>query len=217
MNQQRIELAMNDLYTAVMHDVKNQLAELASRLHKRGDAKEEMEIAMNASRRLTEMLMLSRQNNEQLWVNADTVNPADFLELLAAEYAELFPDIKISIDVEHAPAYAFFDEALIRMALGNALHNACRYAQTQVKLDAYEQKQMLVLEVSDDGPGFSNNILVSGGKLPATVSNKGSGLGLYLANKIAEMHHLKENHGYIELMNNENGKTTGGKFRMFLP
>lgn len=207
---------MNELYTAVMHDVKNQLAELASRLHKRGDAKEEMEIAMNASRRLTEMLMLSRQNNDQLWVNADTVNPADFLELLAAEYAELFPDIKITINIDHAPSYAFFDEALIRMALGNALHNACRYAQTHVELAAFEQNQMLVLEISDDGPGFPEHIVASGGKLPVTVSNKGSGLGIYLANKIAEMHHLKEKKGYIELMNNING-TTGGKFRMYLP
>lgn len=208
---------MNDLYTAVMHDVKNQLAELASRLHKRGDAKAEMDIAMNASRRLTEMLMLSRENNEQLWVNADTVNPADFLELLAAEYAELFPDIVISIDVEHAPAYAFFDEALIRMALGNALHNACRHARNNVRLSAFEQKNMLVLEVSDDGPGFPENILESGGKLPGTVSGKGTGLGLYLANKIAELHHLKDCHGRIELINAEPGKASGGKFRMILP
>lgn len=196
-----------------MHDVKNQLAELALRLHKRGDARAEMEIAMNASRRLSEMLLLSRENSEQLSVNADTVNPADFLEILAAEYAEFFPELSIHVDVEHAPACAFFDDALIRMALSNALHNACRYARSQVKLAAYSMRDMLVLEVTDDGPGFPEQVLKSGGKLPAAVSGGGTGLGLYLANKIAQLHQLKDRHGSIELCNDGNG----GQFRIFLP
>jgi signal transduction histidine kinase len=208
---------MNDLYAVVMHDVKNQLAELASRLHKRGDARAEMEIAMNASRRLSEMLLLSRETCDQLWINADTVNPADFLEILAAEYAELFPEIVIDIDVGRAPACAFFDEALVRMALGNALHNACHHARSHVRLGAFEQQNMLVLEVSDDGPGFPESVLSSGGKLPGTVSDTGTGLGLYLANRIAQLHHLKENRGRIELINAEPGKTGGGQFRMILP
>jgi signal transduction histidine kinase len=206
---------MDDIHAAVMHDVKNQLAELALRLHKRGDAKAEMEIAMNASRRLSEMLLLSRANSDQLCVNADTVNPADFLEILAAEYAELFPNIVIDVDVGQAPACAFFDDALIRTALASALHNACRCARSHVRLAAFEQQKMLVLEVSDDGPGFPAYVLESGGKLPVSVSGNGTGLGLYLANKIAELHQLKDRHGCIELSNDESG--TGGRFRMILP
>ncbi|MFA6970862.1 MAG: HAMP domain-containing sensor histidine kinase [Gallionella sp.] len=210
---------MNDLYTAIMHDVKNQLAELALRLRKRGDARAEMEIAMNSSRRLSEMLLLSRENNDQLWINADTVNPADFLEILAAEYTELFPSIAIRVDVARAPACAFFDKALIRMAFGNALHNACRYARSHVQLAAFEQDNMLILEVCDDGPGFQENVLTSGGQLPAVVTGAGTGLGLYLANKIAGLHQLKDQHGHIELSNivNESGKVNGGQFRMVLP
>lgn len=210
---------MNDLYTAVMHDVKNQLAELALRLHKRGDASAEMEIAMNSSRRLSEILLLHRESADLLSVNADTVNPADFLEILAAEYTELFPDIAINVDVDCAPDYAFFDDALIRMALGNSLHNACRHARSIVQLAAYEQDNMLVLEVSDDGPGFPESMLASGGKLPAAVSSSGTGLGLYLANKIAGLHQLKSIPGRIELSNitDESGKVSGGRFRMVLP
>lgn len=208
---------MNELYTAVMHDVKNQLAELALRLHKRGDAKPEMEIAINASRRLTAMLLLSREEEAQLWVNADTVNPADFMEILAAEYAELFPAVAIRVDTEHAPACGFFDDALVRLAFGNALHNACRYGRSCVQLAAYEQGNRLVLEVCDDGPGFPEGVLASGGKLPMAVSGTGTGLGLYLANKIARLHRLKDQHGYIELSNDESGLTTGGRFRMVLP
>lgn len=208
---------MNDLDAAIMHDVKNQLAELALRLRKRGDARAEMEIAMNSSRRLSEMLLLSRENSDQLWVNADSVSPADFLEILAAEYAELFSDVIFHVDIERAPACAFFDDALVRMALGNALHNACRCARSRVQLAAFEQDGMLVLEVCDDGPGFPEDVLRSGGKLPAAVSGAGTGLGLYLAHKIAELHQLNGQHGHIELSNGGSGQTNGGRFRMVLP
>ncbi len=202
---------MNDLYAAVMHDVKNQLAELTLRLKKRGDAKAEMEIAMSATRRLTELLLLSREDS--LWVNPDAVNPADFLELLAAEYAELFPDIAINIDVFAAPACVFFDETLVRMALANALHNACRFANSEVRLAARQQDNMLVLEVSDDGAGFPENQLGSDFSLPSAVSGTGTGLGLYLAKKIAELHKLGDRCGYIQLSNEE----SGAKFRLILP
>jgi len=203
---------MDDIYSAVVHDVKNQLAELALRLGKRSDAQLEMGIAMNASRRLSEMLLAHREASDQLQVNTNTVNPADFLEILASEYRELFPAITIRVDTERAPVCAFFDDALVRLALGNALHNACRFTRSCIQLAAYEQDSMLVLEVSDDGSGFPENVLASGGKSPAAASGSGTGLGLYLACKIAGLHQLQGRHGSVELSN-----SPGGRFRMMLP
>lgn len=203
---------MNDLYTAVVHDVKNQLAELALRLGKRDDAQQEMKIAMNAARRLSEMLLVHREATDLLDVNTNTVNPADFLAILAAEYCELFPALSIHVDAERAPDCAFFDDALVRMALGNALHNGCRYARNSIQLAAYQQDNMLVLEVSDDGPGFPESVLISGCMLPAAASGSGTGLGLYLARKISELHKLHDRHGSVELSN-----SSGGRFRMLLP
>ncbi len=203
---------MNDVYAAVVHDVKNQLAELALRLGERGDAQQEMVIAMNAARRLSEMLLVHRQASDLLGVNVDSVNPADFLEILAAEYRELFPKLSIDASVDRAPGFAFFDDALVRMALANAIHNSCRYAQSRVQLAAYMNDKMLVFEVSDDGPGFSDNVLAEGGMAPSSVSGEGTGLGLYLARKIAELHHLEGRRGHVELNN-----TKGAVFRMILP
>lgn len=201
-----------DLYAAVVHDVKNRLAELSLRLSERGDAQQEMVIAINAARRLSEMLLMHRQANDLLSVNADTVNPADFLEILAAEFRELFPEITIDIDSGKAPTFAFFDDALVRMALANALHNACRAAHSRVKLAAYARDRMLVLEVADDGPGYPEEVLQTGGAEPSAVSRRGTGLGLYLAGKIAGLHQLENCRGYIELSN-----ASGAVFRMMLP
>jgi len=203
---------MNDLYAAVIHDVKNQLAELALRLGERTDAQQEMVIAMTAARRLSEMLLVIRQESELLSVNPDSVDTADFLAILAAEYRELFPALAIDIDTEHAPAFAFFDDALVRLALSNAVHNACRSARTRVRLAAREQDGMLVLEVTDDGPGYPDETLANRGDTPASASTRGTGLGLYLARKIAELHKLEGRNGRIELSNDR-----GAVFRMFLP
>lgn len=203
---------MNDLYAAVIHDVKNQLAELSLRLGARADAQQEMVIAMNASRRLSEMLLMHRQANAQLAVNADSVDAADFLAIVAAEYRELFPGLQIELDTSAAPAMTFFDDALVRMALANAVHNACRAARSKVRLAAYAQDKMLVLEVADDGTGYPEAMLQDGGAEPSAVSGRGTGLGLYLARKIAELHHLQETHGRVELSN-----ANGAVFRMFLP
>jgi len=203
---------MNDLYAAVVHDVKNQLAELALRLGKRDDTRQEVAIAISAAGRLSEMLLLHREAADQLQVNVDAVNPADFLAMLASEYSELFPKVLLQIDAARAPACAFFDDVLVRMALANALHNACRHARATIKLAAYEHDAMLVFEVADDGAGFPEKVLLDAGKSPAPASDFGTGLGLYLARKIAELHRLHERHGRIELSN-----VSGGQFRMLLP
>lgn len=203
---------MNDLSAAVIHDVKNQLAELALRLGERKDAQAEMMIALNAARRLSEMLLVQREAAHTLTVNPNSVNPGDFLAILAAEYRELFPKLQINIHAEQAPSFAFFDDALVRMALANALHNACRAASTKVSLAAFEQDKMLVIEVADDGPGYPENILQNAGAEPTAVSSCGTGLGIYLACKIAELHSLDNRHGSIELCN-----SNGAVFRMKLP
>jgi signal transduction histidine kinase len=203
---------MNNLSAAVIHDVKNQLAELSLRLGARGDAQTEMVIAMNASRRLSEMLLIYRQENDLLGVNPDSVSPSDFLTILAAEFGELFPHLRIEVDPSHAPLFAFFDDALVRMALANALHNACRAAKSQIKMAAYTRGKMLVLEVADDGLGYSESLLKSGGAEPSAASGRGTGLGLYLARKIAELHRLDNLQGSVELSN-----ANGAVFRMILP
>lgn len=203
---------MNDIFAAVVHDVKNQLAELALRLEKRDGAQQEMALAMNAARRLTEMLLVYLHENDRLSVNSDSVDAADFLAILAAEYRQLFPQLTIEVNTDLAPAFAFFDDALVRMALSNALHNACRFAHSRVMLSAREQDKMLVLQVSDDGAGYTQSVLSNGGEQPSTVSYRGTGLGLFLAKRIAESHQLEERHGRIELSNAE-----GAVFRMMLP
>ncbi|MDZ4202652.1 MAG: sensor histidine kinase [Gallionella sp.] len=206
---------MEDMYAAVIHDVKNQLAELSLRLGERGDAQREMLIAMSAARQLSKMLLVHRQSAGALSVNADSVDTSGFMAILAAEYRELFPRLQIWVDATDAPAFAFFDDALVRMALANAMHNACRHAAQKVELSARQQDGMLVFEIADDGPGFPLGVLAQGGLAPSDVSARGTGLGLYLAGKIAALHCLHGRCGHVDLANA--GGAGGARFRMMLP
>lgn len=207
-----MEFDMNDLYAAVVHDVKNQLAELSLRLSARDDSQLETGIAMNAARRLTELLLLQRQDSDLLEANVDSVDPVDTLNMLAAEYRDLFPAIDLVVDTESAPVFGFFDDALVRLALANAVHNACRYARSRVTLSAGKADDMLVFEVADDGAGYPTEMLMDDTMVPSAASYRGTGMGLYLARKIANLHELEGRRGSIVLDNRD-----GAVFRMMLP
>jgi len=203
---------MEDISAAVIHDVKNLLGELALRLEARGDSAQEMGIALNASQRLTELLLILRQEAGMLRANIDSASPADLLQELVDEYHMLFPALDIRSELADAPPFWFYDAALIRLALANAVHNACRHASSTVSLTASKQGQQLVFEVTDDGPGFPAGMLDATDTSPAPASRHGTGLGLYLAKKIAELHTLNDRRGNVVLAN-----AVGGVFRLELP
>lgn len=203
---------MNVLYSAVVHDVKNQLAELALRLEQRGDASVELAIAIRAAQRLTKLLLLQRHEDGQLNARIDSACPAELLQDLAAEYQALFPAIRLATELTAAPPYWFFDAQLIRLALSNAVHNACRHAHAQVALRARSNDGELVIEIEDDGDGFPQEQIETATEGPKQVSAQGTGLGLFLARQIAALHTLEGKAGRIELLNRQ-----GAVFRLRLP
>lgn len=203
---------MEDISAAVIHDVKNLLGELALRLESRGDAPQELEIALGAAHSLTELLLVKRQQAGMLQANIDSASPADLLLELRDEYHALFPALDIRVSDDAIPPFWYYDEALIRLALGNAMHNACRHASSVVMLAARKEGEALLFEVRDDGPGFPEERLHATGDAPAPASRGGTGLGLYLSRKIAELHTLNGKCGSVSLKNDG-----GGVFCMTLP
>lgn len=193
---------MQDLQAAVIHDVKNQLAELAMRLERRGDCALETGLAMSAAQRLTELLLAGREQAGHLRANIDSASPSDLLEELAAEYRALFPGLTIRLELDTAPSYWFFDQALLRLALSNIVHNACRFAQATVCLSARESNGWLEIEVCDDGVGYPQEMLEADiAAAPFSASRHGTGLGLYLASKIAKIHQNTSKFGELTICN----------------
>lgn len=202
---------MDDLGAAVIHDVKNRLAELALLLERRLDCTRETGIVMEAARQLTGMLLAYRDQAGKLAANIDSASPTELLRELVEEYRILFPSLSLEANAEVAPAFWFYDAALIRLALGNALHNACRHAVSQVRLAVFEQEGRLIFEIADDGRGYPPEMLVPG-QQEMLHSRLGTGLGLHLARRIAALHVLREQSGEVVLVNRK-----GACFQLILP
>jgi signal transduction histidine kinase len=75
--------------------------------------------------------------------------------------------------------------------LGNLMDNACKWARTQVTVNARRADSHLLIAVEDDGPGIPEErhaeVLHRGRRLDETVA--GSGLGLDIVQEIADLYH----------------------------
>jgi signal transduction histidine kinase len=95
--------------------------------------------------------------------------------------------------------------------IGNLLDNAWRWARTEVRITATAEGRMIAIEIADDGPGISEELLASaiepGRRLDE--SGEGHGFGLSIARELAEWHG-----GRLILVN---GKTGGLSATLRLP
>jgi signal transduction histidine kinase len=105
-------------------------------------------------------------------------------------------DLKLSTEVEPADAVVECDPALLRIALSNFLGNAAKYGTPggQVRITAQRTDNELSVSVWNEGPGFPRD---QRGKLfrkftrlstPELKKRRGTGLGLYNAWRIIELH-----------------------------
>lgn len=204
---------MNELELAVIHDAKNNLGEVVFRLEARGDCFAEIESLIRASNSLTNLLLWHRQQDGAMTINIDSASPADLLNALAEEFRQFFPNLSIECNTSNAPIFWFYDETYIRLALVNALHNACHFAKVKVQLSARQVDGKLVLTIQDDGAGYNDVMLERHDQQQlAEVSRRGTGIGLALASSIANMHTNKGAHGQVVLRNDH-----GAVFELELP
>ncbi|MBK8386746.1 MAG: ATP-binding protein [Accumulibacter sp.] len=199
-----------EIATLTLHDVKNRLAQLAGRAEARGDV-ETLREAMAAAETLTRLLIYYRSDVGSLALDIDAHAPVD----LAAEFVDaafLRGNCQVDVDCSQAPTLWFYDQALVRMVLANAVQNAARHARTRIAIEVAESDGFLEFVVRDDGSGFDEQLLNDAGGAAVHVTGEGTGLGLRLARRIAEMHENAGQRGQIRL-----GNECGAVFRLLLP
>ena len=165
---------------------------------------------------LMQLLALYKIENNQLPFNPSYHNLHDFIEdhmvlhqpLLDAK--EFVYQINIDEDWEVA-----FDDALISMVISNIIGNAIRYAHSKILISA-ERSEGLSIIISDDGPGYPAQMLEKVGDYIHGInhSSGSTGLGLFFAQKIAELHSHGDNYGRINLRNG--GQLGGGVFELII-
>ena len=198
-----------DLAAFAIHDVKNRLAVLASRADAKGDG-ETLRGILEAAATLTRLLAWYKAEKGSLAIDVDARTPADLLNELVLEIGKQ-TSLSVRADLGSTPTLWFYDEALVRMVLLNALYNALRHARRQVLMAARVLDGWLEFSVRDDGPGYPAAMLGEAVAMQP-LSSEGTGLGLHLAGRVAALHEHGGQRGYLHLANDG-----GAVFRLLLP
>jgi len=120
------------------------------------------------------------------------------------DYLIRYPGKHMKIDINDGHTITG-DGLLLQIVVNNLLENAIKYSpkESKVQVKLYEKGKILRLEVTDEGPGISDNdkkkVFEKFYRLgnEATRRAKGTGLGLYLTRRI-----IREHHGQIFITDN---------------
>nr|WP_314864121.1 HAMP domain-containing sensor histidine kinase [uncultured Undibacterium sp.] len=217
-----------DIAALTIHDVKNNLAQLASEAESRGDLKS-MHVAMEASGTLSGLLCFYKSETHNLHVQIEPQDPTELLVDLVAAIASNHPAnsrVTIIQDNSQAPGIWFYDRTLIQMVLANALQNALRYARHEITITVADYSGQLMFQIQDDGKGYPQTVLENMDSY-SPVTRHGTGLGLRLAQRVLALHQNQGKSGSIRLWNGvseavsstttNNEKNNGACFQLFLP
>lgn len=143
-----------------------------------------------------------------------SISSETLAELLEETARSLFPDenavpsdgIETTVLYEISETELWIDREAFSRIYENLLSNAARHARKSVRIRLYREQDLMVLEVADDGPGFTRKDLQNAfapyyrGERSSPASSAHFGLGLYICNLLAE-----KLGGGIQLANGENG------------
>lgn len=223
------EMVFASILASTVHDMKNSLSTVINALDDLSTELEEQPLPGNQlstiryetkrlNNQLIVLLTLYKLENKQYQLNIDEHLVGEFLHDALLPYQELLNLHHINIDVQCAANLRwYFDENLISGVIGNIIGNSQRYTKDAILIEATEQDGQLCIAVSDNGPGYPLELLSQATPNKKTMSFQtgSTGLGLYFAESIAELHKNKQRHGRISIDNE--GINGGSRFRLFLP
>ena len=211
---------MSPLIAGAIHDAKNGLNLLNTWLEEARRASpspaidEARAVAARVGAQLVELLALYRAGENNLRLAIEDHDLMDFCQEVTTEII-LPPGSKAHIEsdvdaVAMLGAWAF-DAYQVKLVLQEALRNALRHGKDCIRFAVAAQAGGgLRFTVSDDGPGFPQEVLDGEARAMDSAS---SGIGLVFARLIAERHATPDGrHGRIELANN-----SGAVFALVLP
>ena len=167
---------------------------------------------------LVQLLSLYKMETQLFSLHADQYNLYDFLDELIINNSPLNKQADFSFQLDCADDIDwFFDHDLISMIINSTISNSIRYTKSRIILSAKIKHHFLEISIEDDGDGFPENMLKHHKTLETAIDMKfgSTGLGLYFAEQIANIHRNGEKEGSIKVDNNS--KIGGGRFTLFLP
>ncbi|CAA0104974.1 Sensor histidine kinase TodS [BD1-7 clade bacterium] len=182
--------------------------------------KNNVDMALRNTRRLhgfvEDILDLTKINYGELRVQVREINISDWLKELVEEFGFSAKEKNIYLELYCPPRLVtHIDSKQFRKVVSILLHNALKFTPNNGHIDVSLEirRNELILNVSDSGPGLSNNDIENCFDLfyqsPSHQHIEGTGIGLNLAKEITKLHT-----GSITATNNSHG---GAMFTIKLP
>jgi two-component system sensor histidine kinase KdpD len=173
--------------------------------------------ASRLARLTSRLLRVARLDREEIKPQAEIIDLLDLVTNLVQQYSKRWSDRQFSVNKLVTSAQVSADPELIQLALGQLLDNAAKYSlpRSAIEVNVESQDAFVTVRVWNSGSliprGERQRIFERFYRGSETRhSAPGSGLGLYVARKIALAHG-----GNLELEAETPGTGTG--FRLALP
>lgn len=144
---------------------------------------------------------------DDIGINRVQIPIEEFIEDISEDLSLMAAGEKIKLEIVGAipRGLAWVDTSLLYRVLENILNNALRYARETILLSFELKNQSLTISVTDDGVGFSEELLKNKSRLlmPAISEDGHCGLGLTISRVLCNKHD-----GWLELSNNPSGGAT---------
>jgi two-component system sensor histidine kinase RegB len=110
----------------------------------------------------------------------------NFLDDLVVEWRTTRPANNLVYDNRFGQDLRIVSDSALKQMICNVLDNALEASPHWVRVDATRDDDMLIIDVTDDGPGFKSDMLNRIGKpYQSSKGRPGSGLGLFLVVNVA--------------------------------
>ena len=144
---------------------------------------------------------------ENVKMNPKKTPVLEFLKDIEDDFSIIASGSNIQLIVTNnlKDCFVKFDATAVYRILENIFGNAIRFAKEKITISFSTEKQYLIISVSDDGCGFSDDILENNSNLllPKPKEDGHMGIGLTISRILCQKHG-----GNLELSNNEkNGAT----------
>lgn len=213
----------------VSHELRTPIAVILSECEYGSDCVEDIEEmrgivdsvksqASKMSKLVTELLMISRMDNDRIQINIENVDISELLNFVCDEQEEIHNSKTILIRNIENNVYYSVDVLLMTRLFVNILSNAYQYIGNgnMIIVSLKEFKDNFIISIKDNGIGISKenqskiwNRFYQVDSSRTSSENSSSGLGLSMVKWIAEKHNIN-----IEL-ESELGK--GSEFKLIFP
>lgn len=147
---------------------------------------------------IEDLLRVAKVDAGKVYLDKSHCNVGDLIDGVIQEQAILFVSRGQNVDFNKPakPVIAYMDPKLMLMVLENLLDNAGKYSQAgqSITIDIEQTDSYTIISIKDDGVGMRKADLKKLFKKFSRVENSlstsvsGSGLGLYWAKKILDLH-----------------------------